>query len=282
MPYSMKLLTQEQEAYLNLSMRYITTSGVEKLNPIEFTGAPSGEPPKPLQPMVYPETRVPAYLEQPKELPMSDEELRSIQAQLGEISAQEKAQSEQIQEEFDAAAQGQVMGPAMSAAMGPMSMNPEMGMGDGMGAMGQEQMMGEQSMGQSIGSMMGQEQVGPSMGLPMQVSQVSQIPQVQQISSPQLGGIQFPDGRQILQHPMENAEMYDSGTGSGPFIAIRTDDEAMAADGLLSGFSRVPRRAPYRNMGGMMQSPMQSSMQPNMQRYTPSGPTEMVRVTKLE
>jgi DNA-directed RNA polymerase II subunit RPB2 len=279
MPYSMKLLTQEQEAYLNLSMRYITTSGVEKLNPIEFTGAPSGEPPKPLQPMVYPETRVPAYLEQPKELPMSDEELRSIQAQLGEISAQEKAQSEQIQEEFDAAAQGQVMGPAMSAAMGPMSMNPEMGpvMGDGMGAMGQEQMMGEQSMGQSIGSMMGQEQVGPSMGLPM--TQVSQVPmQVSQVS-PQLGGIRFPNPEFPVS--MENTEMYDSGTGSGPFIAIRTDDEAMAADGLLSGFSRVPRRAPYRNMG-MMQSPMQASMQPAMQRYTPSGPTEMVRVTKLE
>jgi hypothetical protein len=276
MPYSMKLLTQEQEAYLNLSMRYITTSGVEKLNPIEFTGAPSGEPPKPLQPMVYPETRVPAYLEQPKELPMSDEELRSIQAQLGEISAQEKAQSEQIQEEFDAAAQGQVMGPAMSAAMGPMSMNPEMGpvMGDGMG---QEQMMGEQSMGQSIGSMMGQEQVGPSMGLPM--TQVSQVPmQVSQVS-PQLGGIRFPNPEFPVS--MENTEMYDSGTGGGPFIAIRTDDEAMAADGLLSGFSRPVRRAPYRNMG-MMQSPMQSSMQPAMQRYTPSGPTEMVRVTKLE
>jgi len=280
MPYSMKLLTQEQEAYLNLSMRYITTSGVEKLNPIEFTGAPSGEPPKPLQPMVYPETRVPAYLEQPKELPMSDEELRSIQAQLGEISAQEKAQSEQIQEEFDAAAQGQVMGPAMSAAMGPMSMNPEMGpvMGDGMGAMGQEQMMGQPSMGQSIGSMMGQEQVGPSMGqmqVPMQ--QVSQVPQVSQVASSQLGGMPLPNLGTTFQHPMENAEMYDSGTGSGPFIAIRTDDEAMAADGLLSGFSRVPRRAPYRNMGGMMQ--------PAMPHYTPAAPAganDMIRVTKLE
>jgi DNA-directed RNA polymerase II subunit RPB2 len=276
MPYSMKLLTQEQEAYLNLSMRYITTSGVERLNPIEFTGAPSGEPPKPLQPMVYPETRVPAYLEQPKELPMSDEELRSIQAQLGEISAQEKAQSEQIQEEFDAAAQGQVMGPAMSAAIGPMSMNPEMGMGDGMGAMGQEQV--EQSMVQSIGSMMGQEQVGPSMGqmqVPMQ--QVSQVPQVSQVASSQLGGMPLPNLGTTFQHPMENAEMYDSGTGSGPFIAIRTDDEAMAADGLLSGFSRVPRRAPYRNMGGMMQ--------PAMPHYTPAAPAganDMIRVTKLE
>jgi DNA-directed RNA polymerase II subunit RPB2 len=274
MPYSMKLLTQEQETYLNLSMRYITTSGVERLNPIEFTGAPSGEPPKPLQPMVYQETRVPAYLEQPKELPMSDEELRSLQAQLGEMSAQERAKSEQIQEEFDAAAQGQVMGPAMSAAMGPMGpMGQEQMMGPSMG-MDQEQMGQEQvglSMNQSIGSMMGQEQVGqeqvPIQQVPMQVSQVS----------PQLGGMPLNSNPMILQHPMENAEMYDSGTGSGPFIAIRTDEEAMAADGLLSGFSRPVRRAPYRNMGGMMQ--------PAVSHYTPAAPAgaaDTIRVTKLE
>jgi len=147
-----------------------------------------------------------------------------------------------------------------------------------MGAMGQEQMMGQPSMGQSIGSMMGQEQVGPSMGqmqVPMQ--QVSQVPQVSQVASSQLGGMPLPNLGTTFQHPMENAEMYDSGTGSGPFIAIRTDDEAMAADGLLSGFSRVPRRAPYRNMGGMMQ--------PAMPHYTPAAPAganDMIRVTKLE
>jgi hypothetical protein len=262
-------------------MRYITTSGVERLNPIEFTGAPSGEPPKPLQPMVYPETRVPAYLEQPKELPMSDEELRSLQAQLGEMSAQEKEKSEQVQDDFDAAAQGQVMGPAISPVMSAA-------MGDGMNLMGQEQMMGMEPMGsmmgqeqmgppmnQSIGSMMGQEQMmGPSMGqtqVPM--PQVSQV----QMMSPQQGGMPPLNPPLILQHPMENAEMYDSGIGSGPFIAIRTDDEAMAADGLLSGFSRAPRRAPYRNMGGMMQ--------PAMPHYTPAAPAganDMIRVTKLE
>lgn len=261
MPYSMKLLTQEQETYLNLSMRYITTSGVERLNPIEFTGAPSGEPPKPLQPMVYPETRMPAYLEKPNELPMSDEELRSLQAQLGEMSEQERAKSEQIQEEFDAA-QGQVMGPAMSAAM-DMGQEQMMGMEP---SMGQEQMM-EPSMAPS----MAQEQV------PLQPIQ----PPISQMVSPQLGGIPLPNLETTFQHPMEETEMYGSGTGLGPFIAVRTDDDAMAADGLLSGFSRPPRRAPYRNMGGMMPSPMQ----PAMSRYTPAAPagaTDTIRVTKLE
>jgi hypothetical protein len=101
----------------------------------------------------------------------------------------------------------------------------------------------------------------------MQVSQVS----------PQLGGMPFPNLGRTMQHPMENAEMYDSGTGSGPFIAIRTDEEAMAADGLLSGFSRPVRRAPYRNMGGMMQ--------PAVSHYTPAAPAgaaDTIRVTKLE
>jgi DNA-directed RNA polymerase II subunit RPB2 len=274
MPYSMKLLTQEQEAYLNLSMRYITTSGVEKLNPIEFTGAPSGEPPKPLQPMVYPETRVPAYLEQPKELPMSDEELRSIQAQLGEMSAQERAQSEQIQEEFDAAAQGQAMAPSMGDAMGQaqmMGLSTEPSIGS---MMGQEQMMGP-----SMGPSMGQEQI-PIQQVPM--SQVSQVPQVSQVQmmSPQQGGLPLPNPTISFPPPsMDESEMYDSGTGGGPFIAVRTDEEAMAADGLLSGFSRVPRRAPYRNMG------MPSPMQPAMPRFTPAAPAgagDVVRVTKLE
>ena len=273
MPYSMKLLTQEQETYLNLSMRYITTSGVERLNPIEFTGAPSGEPPKPLQPMVYPETRVVAYVEQPKELPMSDEELRSLQAQLGEMSEQERAKSEQVQDDFDAAqgqVQGQMMGPAMSPAMSPMMspmMDPAMGP---MGASMEQGMMEQGQMGQpmeqSIGSMMGQEQVPQ---VPMQVSQVPQVSQ--------LGGIPFPNGSMTIQHSMDDTEMYGSGVGNGPFIAVRTDEDAMAADGLLSGFSRPLRRPGYRNMGGMMQPAV-----PHFTPAAPAGATDMIRVTKLE
>ena len=78
---------------------------------------------------------------------------------------------------------------------------------------------------------------------------------------------------------MEQSEMYDSGTGAGPFIAVRTDDDAMAADGLLSGFSRPLRRPGYRNMG------MPSPMQPAMSRFTPAAPAganDTIRVTKLE
>jgi DNA-directed RNA polymerase beta subunit len=58
MPYSTKLLTQEQEAYLNLTMRYITTSGVERLKPLEFSGT-SSEVVKELPRLILPETVAP-------------------------------------------------------------------------------------------------------------------------------------------------------------------------------------------------------------------------------
>ena len=79
---------------------------------------------------------------------------------------------------------------------------------------------------------------------------------------------------------MDDTEMYGSVTGAGPYIAVRTDEDAMAADGLLSGFSRPLRRPGYRNMG-MMPSPMQ----PAMSRFTPAAPAgagDTIRVTKLE
>lgn len=217
---------------------------------------------------------------------MSDEELRSLQAQLGEMSAQEKAQSEQIQEELVSLVPASAMAPAMGPSMGPS-------IGE---AMGQEPMMASEmgeSMGPSVGSMMGQPQMmGPSMGpsmapsmgqeqIPIQQVPMSQVSQVSQVPSPQQGGRPLPANTVIYPPTMDDTEMYDSGTGSGPFIAVRTDEEAMAADGLLSGFSRAPRRAPYRNMGGMMPSPMQ----PAMPRYTPAAPagaTDTIRVTKLE
>ena len=63
MPYSTKLVTQEQETYLNLTMRYITTSGVQRLKPLEFSGT-SSEVVKELPRLILPETVAPAYIEE--------------------------------------------------------------------------------------------------------------------------------------------------------------------------------------------------------------------------
>jgi hypothetical protein len=59
--------------------------------------------------------------------------------------------------------------------------------------------------------------------------------------------------------------MIEGGTipGMGPMIAVRTDDAAFAADGLMGG--RPIRRNMYR--GGMNMGP---SMGPTVERYTPA------------
>jgi hypothetical protein len=56
--------------------------------------------------------------------------------------------------------------------------------------------------------------------------------------------------------------------GMGPIIAVRTDAEAMMADGIMPGgfnMGRQPRRSGYRGFGGMNMGPMM----PSVSRYTP-------------
>ena len=98
MPYSTKLLTQEQETYLNLSMRYITTSGVERLKQLEFSGT-SSEIVKELPRLILPETVAPAYIEEVPQATLTVEQLRSMGAQVAEMSAQERAVLDTILEE---------------------------------------------------------------------------------------------------------------------------------------------------------------------------------------
>jgi len=54
--------------------------------------------------------------------------------------------------------------------------------------------------------------------------------------------------------------------GMGPVITIRTDQEAMMADGIMPEFGGRPvRRSPFRMGGGMGMGPMM----PSVPRYTP-------------
>jgi DNA-directed RNA polymerase II subunit RPB2 len=100
MPYSTKLLTQEQEAYLNLTMRYITTSGVTRLSPLEFSGK-SSEVIKELPRLILPETVVPAYIEEIPKATLTVEQLRSMGAQVAEMSAQERAVLDTVLEDTE-------------------------------------------------------------------------------------------------------------------------------------------------------------------------------------
>jgi DNA-directed RNA polymerase II subunit RPB2 len=90
MPYSTKLLTQEQETYLNLTMRYITTSGIQRLKPLEFSGS-SSEVVKELPRLILPETVAPAYIEEVPQAVLTVEQLRTMGAQVATMSDAERA-----------------------------------------------------------------------------------------------------------------------------------------------------------------------------------------------
>lgn len=83
MPFSTKLLTQEQETYLNLSMRYITSSGIQRLTPLESSGTASQiaiELPR----LILPPTTAPAYIQPAEQPKFTLEELNSMEASMAE------------------------------------------------------------------------------------------------------------------------------------------------------------------------------------------------------
>jgi DNA-directed RNA polymerase II subunit RPB2 len=90
MPYSTKLLMQEQETYLNLTMRIITTSGVQRLKPLEFSGVAS-EAVKELPRLILPEQVAPAYIEEVPKAVLTVEQLRTMGAQVATMTDAERA-----------------------------------------------------------------------------------------------------------------------------------------------------------------------------------------------
>ena len=98
MPYSTKLLSQEQETYLNLTMRYITTSGVQCLKPLEFSGT-SSEIIKELPRLILPETVAPAYIEEVPKAVLTVEQLRTMGSQLQLMTELERAVADTVLEE---------------------------------------------------------------------------------------------------------------------------------------------------------------------------------------
>jgi len=253
MPYSVKILTQEQETYLNLSMRFITTKGVTQLQPLEFSGT-SSEIVKELPRLILPETVVPAYIEDIPQATLTVEQLRSMGAQVAQMSEAERAVLDTVLEE-----------------------TPE----------GQE--LAQQAQLDAIAQLQG-DMTAPG---EVQKNQIVVPGQEVQVAAPALpaattfGGMPPPNlettigGEGMVRGP--------SVPGMGPVITVRTDAEAMMADGIMpqgfGGMARQVRRNPFR--GGMM-----APMSPMMSRYTPSmdggggdqpmAPHAPVRVNKLE
>jgi DNA-directed RNA polymerase II subunit RPB2 len=113
MPYSTKLLTQEQETYLNLSMRFVTTSGVTRLTPLELSGE-STEASRELQRLIMPEQTVPAYIEPIQKPTLTVDQLRAMSLQ--QLSAAEKQELDRV---LDDSVEGELM-VQNNAMMGPV------------------------------------------------------------------------------------------------------------------------------------------------------------------
>jgi len=222
-PYSTKLLTYEQETYLNLAMRYMTTSGFQRLAQLEFSGT-SSEVVKTLQPMQLPEVIAPAYVEDKPVVSLTVEQLRSMGAHVNDLSKEEKAQLDVIQEEGQMPLEEQE---AQMNAMSSLQIQP------------QQPPVWEDDV-----------IVGP----PMQNQVV--MPQMQPQMQPQMvGGMPVPD------LPGDGIVRGATAPGMGPLIAVRTDMDAFARDGIiLDGGNRQIRRNYYRGT---------SPMGPAVERYTP-------------
>lgn len=256
MPYSTKLLTQEQETYLNLTMRYITTSGIQRLKPLEFSGT-SSEVIKELPRLILPETVAPAYIEDIPKAVLTAEQLRSMGAQIADMTEQEKAALDTILEETPegTSLEQQAQINAMAQLQGniqPSPQNPVIMPGSS------ESMMG----GMPLPSMT--TVVTPGESLPPIPTDL--------------------EGEGVVSGPAV--------PGTGPVISIRTDEEAMLNDGipLYGGIGGRPvRRNPFRrNFGGGV-----GPMMPMTPRYmpmeggnggspSPSASHQQITITKLE
>ena len=296
MPFSTKLLTQEQETYLNLSMRYITTSGVERLTPLESSGTASQvaiELPR----LILPPTTAPAYIQPAEQPKFTLEELNSMEASMAEqlnpkldVIAEEDAamlemeEPEQIIQVMPQVNMQQGMPQGMSQGMPQMNMvqampqqfvNMQPALGNGLE---QPQQMVQQQMMQPQNEVVYPSQIampqntmpqnatlsqtgGDSLNFPFTIQSGSVFPRIS------AGG----DG--VIANPLP-------GQG-GAMLVVDTSGGAMAQLGLDQGVNRRPRRfqntAPRMGGESMDQGPMFSSAMPTL----PSG-GGTIRITKLE
>lgn len=293
MPYSTKLLTQEQETYLNLSMRFITTSGVTRLSPLEYSGT-SSEVVKELQRLNLPEVVAPAYIDSVPKAVLSVEELRSMNASLQQLTEEEKHALDNV---LDETVEGQLMEqnaelqgmqaqesvPVIQVPMGPnMDMQANAALQANVALQANEII-------QPAGPMM--PSPAPMMQPPPPMMQPP--PPMIQPSPPMMqGGMQLPAFSATVM-PGEGRVQGPAVPGMGPIINVSTAPEAFERDGIApQGFgSRPIRRNQYRyggGMSGMGGMGSMGSMGPMTDRYTPSPMSESVpssnmplRVNKL-
>jgi DNA-directed RNA polymerase II subunit RPB2 len=215
MPYSTKLLSQEQEAYLNLTMRYITTSGFERLKPLEFSGT-SSEIVKELPRLILPETVAPAYIEEVASAVLTVEQLRTMGAQLATMSEAERAVMDSVLDDTDEgiALEQQAQINAMATLQNGMSI-------------GNQIIVPGEALAQPA-------EVTPNVG-------GMYPPSIPALINTSQEGEGFVAGAQV--------------PGMGPIITVNTRAEDFMADGIMPiGMNRQPRRSFRGGMSPMMPS----------------------------
>jgi hypothetical protein len=256
-PYSTKLLTHEQESYLNMAMRYMTTSGFQRLTPFEFSGT-SSEIVKTLPEMILPPIIAPAYVEDKPVVTLTVEQLRSMGAQVNDLSKEEKEKLDAIQEERLLDENGEEI-IQLDQGQGQMVSQQFSQMDQGFQQMQPQTQLRNQIIMPQTGGM-----VAPSFEMPVGSKGMSPM-----------GGMMAPDfGMPVgsyAESPHQDG-MIEGGTvpGMGPMIAVRTDKAAFEEDGIPMGGTmggRPIRRNMYR--GGMNMGPM-GPMGPMVERYTPA------------
>ena len=313
MPFSTKLLTQEQETYLNLSMRYITSSGIQRLTPLESSGVASQvaiELPR----LILPPTTAPAYIQPAEQPKFTLEELNSMEASMAEqlnprldVIAEEDAamlemeEPEQIIQVAMPQAnmqQGMVQGmpQGISQSIPQMNIVPQMNMQQGMqqqfvnmppafdNGLEQPQMIQQQMMPPQNQVVYPSQIAMPQNGMPQMggnpLSFEYTIPQQQYAGSAGFSNQQqvFPrisaGGDGVIANPLP-------GQG-GAMLVVDTSGGAMAQLGLDQGGGRRPRRYSRgpsmggESMGGESMGPTFSSAMPS---FSSGG---SIQVTKLE
>uniref|UniRef100_A0A6C0BI39 DNA-directed RNA polymerase n=1 Tax=viral metagenome TaxID=1070528 RepID=A0A6C0BI39_9ZZZZ len=255
-PYSTKLLTHEQESYLNMAMRFMTTSGFQRLTPFEFSGT-SSKVVENLPQINLPPIVAPAYVEDMPVVSLTVKQLRSIGAQVNDLSKEEQAKLDAIQEERLLDENGEeIIQLDQGQGQDQMESQQFSQMGQGFQQMQPQMQLRNQIIIPQTGGMM-----APDFGMPVGSKGMSPM-----------GGMMAPDfGMPVGSYAASPHQdgVVEGGTipGMGPMIAVRTDkaafeEDGLMADGLMGG--RPIRRNMYR--GGMNMGPMG----PMVQQYTPA------------
>jgi DNA-directed RNA polymerase II subunit RPB2 len=277
LPYSTKLLTQEQESFLNLSMRYITTKDIQRLRPLELTGTVKEEY-KVLEPMIYQDVMVAKIREEVESTPITVAQLKSM----GVTMEQEMKGLDVIEEEpemLNIDESGVPIEAVLASNQVASNANP---------------VIMPQAIGQAIPQAMSQDmplnisqampQVMPQ-AMPQSMGQQNVPPMnATQSPPPMIGGLSLDP--LMVQHipgpiPLSTGPGRDGIVGgtnflglTGGTIAVDTSSYAMErqlSGGFGGGFGpmmhRTPRRGGFRSMGGGMGF---GGMVPNVPSYTPS------------